>query len=134
MWGESDMPVQSRGSHRRDCPTPASAGAERGQASVELVALAPLFVAIVLAAAQLLAGGAAHELADHAAEAGAIALLQGTDPEDAVRDAIPGWSRGRVDVRIADRRVRVRLRPRTFVPALAEMLEATGVAHAGPKP
>ena len=107
---------------------------ERGQASVELVALAPLVVAIVLAAAQLLAGGAAHELADHAAEAGAIALLQGTDPEDAVRDAVPGWSRGRVDVRIADRRVRVRLRPRTFVPALAEMLEATGVAHAGPKP
>ncbi len=107
---------------------------ERGQASVELVALAPLLLALVLAAAQLLAGGAARELADHAAEAGAIALLQGSDPRDAAREAIPGWSRGRVDVRIADRRVRVRLRPRTVVPVLAAMLEATGEAHAGPEP
>ena len=119
---------------RHELSAAAAGGAECGQASVELVALAPLLVAIVLAAAQLLAGGAARELADHAAEAGAIALLQGTEPEDAVRDAIPGWSRGRVDVQITDRRVRVRLRPRTFVPALAELLEATGVAHAGPKP
>lgn len=41
--------------------------AQRGQASVELVALAPVVVAVVLAAAQLLAAGAARELADHAA-------------------------------------------------------------------
>lgn len=106
---------------------------ESGQASVELVALAPLLVAVVLAAAQLLAGGSARELADHAAEAGAIALLQqDADPTAAVRDAVPGWSRGRVDVRIDGRRVRVRLRPRAFLPAVAGLLEATGEAHAGP--
>lgn len=103
-----------------------------GQAAVELVALAPLAVAAVLAAAQLLAAGAARELADHAAEAGAVALLQGTDPEAAARDAVPGWSRGRFDVRVDARRVRVRLRPRSFLPALAGMLETTGEAHAGP--
>ncbi len=107
---------------------------ESGQASVELVALAPLLLAVVLAVAQLLAAGAARELADHAAEAGAVALLQGTDPAQAARDAVPGWSRGRVDVRIDGRRVRVRLRPRALVPGLAGMLESTGEAHAGPRP
>lgn len=103
-----------------------------GQASVELVALAPVVLAAVLAVSQLLAAGAAQELADHAAEAGAIALLQRADPVAAARKAIPGWSRGRVDVRVRDRHVRVRLRPRSFLPALAELLEATGDAHAGP--
>ncbi len=116
-------PVQSRVRHR-----------EAGQASVELVAVAPMLLAVVLAVAQLLAAGVAHELADHAAEAGAIALLQRSDPAAAARDAVPGWSRGRVDVHVQDRHVRVRLRPRTFLPKLAELLEATGDAHAGPRP
>ena len=107
---------------------------EGGQASVELVAIAPLVVAIVLAVAQVLAAGAARELADHAAEAGAVALLQGGDPEAAVRAAVPGWSRGRLRVGIEQRRVRVRLRPRAFVPGMAGMLETTGEAHAGPAP
>jgi len=107
---------------------------QSGQASIELVALAPMLLAVVLAVAQLLAAGAAQELADHAAEAGAIALLQHTDPAAAARDAVPGWSRGRVDVQVQDRRVRVRLRPRSFLPKLAELLEATGEAHAGPRP
>ena len=105
---------------------------ETGQASVELVALAPLVVAVVLAAAQVLAAGAARELADHAAEAGAVALLQGGDPKAAAREAVPGWSRGRLVVRVDGRRVRVRLRPRAFLPALAAMLASTGEADAGP--
>jgi hypothetical protein len=105
---------------------------QAGQASVELVALAPLIVTVLLAAAQLLAAGAARELADHAAEAAAVALLQGSDPRQAAREAVPGWSGGRVDVRLEQRRVRVRLRPRTFLPGLAGMLEANGEADAGP--
>ncbi len=107
---------------------------ECGQASVELVALAPLLVIVVLAAAQVLAAGAARELADHAAEAGAVALLQGTDAKAAARDAVPGWSRGRLAVRVDGRRVRVRLRPRAFLPTLGGMLEASGDADAGPAP
>lgn len=105
-----------------------------GQASVELVALAPFVVVAVLAAAQLLAAGAARELADHAAEAGAVALLQDADPRRAAREAVPGWSRGRLHVRVDARRVRVRLRPRTFLPGLATLLETTGEADAGPVP
>jgi len=107
---------------------------ESGQASIEFVAVVPLLVAAVFAAAQVLAAGAARELADHAAEAGAIALLQGSDPASSARDAVPGWERGRVAVRVDGRRVRVRLRPRAFLPALGGMLEATGVADAGPAP
>jgi hypothetical protein len=105
---------------------------ERGQAAVELVVLAPLLVAIVLAAAQLLAAGAAAELADHAAEAGAVALLQGEDPRAAARESVPRWSRKRMAVRVQGRRVRVRMRPPSPVPGLGDLLEVTRRADAGP--
>jgi len=109
-----------------------SARGQAGQASVELVALGPLLVIVVLAAAQLLAAGAAGELADHAAEAAAIAILQGADPAAAARGAVPGWSRGRMSVSVAGRRVHVRIRPRAPISALARMLEAHATADAGP--
>lgn len=111
-----------------------SGGGETGQASVELVVLAPLLVAVIVAAAQLLAAGAAVGLADHAAEAGAVALLEGGDPTAAARAAVPGWSRERMTVRVAGRRVRVRLRPPAPVAALGELLEASREADAGPAP
>jgi hypothetical protein len=107
---------------------------EAGQASVELAVLAPLLVVVVLAAAQLLAAGAAAALADHAAEAGAVALLQGMDPAAAARAAVPGWSRERMAVAVEGRRVRVRLRPPAPVSALGGLLEAGGMADAGPAP
>ena len=105
---------------------------ESGQAAVELVVLAPLLVVVAFAAAQLLAAGAARELADHAAEAGAIAVLQKGDPIRAARDAVPGWSRSRMSVHVAGRRVRVRMRPPSPIPGLARTLEADGSADAGP--
>jgi hypothetical protein len=121
-------------SRRRSAPTArASFPRESGQASIELVVLAPLLVAIVLTAAQLLAAGAAGELADHAAEAAAVAMLQGGDPAAAARDAVPGWSRGRMSVRVDGRRVRVRMRPPSAIPGLGRMLEATSQADAGPR-
>lgn len=116
------MIVRSRASTRQS-----------GQATVELVVLAPLLVAVVLAAAQLLAAGAAGELADHAAEAAAVAVLQGGDPTVAARDAVPGWSRGRMSVRIDGRHVRVRLRPPSPIPGLATLLESSREADAGPE-
>ncbi|MEY2516646.1 MAG: hypothetical protein QOJ89_4004 [bacterium] len=107
---------------------------QAGQASIELAVLGPLLVVVVLAGAQLLAAGAAGELADHAAEAAAIAILQGGDPAGAARDAVPGWSRARVDVHVAGRRVDVRLRPPSPIPGLAGLLEARATADAGPAP
>ncbi|MEY2442002.1 MAG: hypothetical protein QOJ46_1428 [bacterium] len=105
---------------------------ESGQASIELVMVAPLIVLVVLAAAQLLAAGAAGELADHAAEAAAVAVLQGADPKAAARDAVPGWSRERMNVRVDGQKVRVRLQPPSPIPALADLLEASREADAGP--
>ena len=47
----------------------------RGQATVELVGVLPLAVLVALVVGQLLAAGAARELAGNAAEAGAAAML-----------------------------------------------------------
>lgn len=107
--------------------------AQRGQASVELVALLPLLLLVALVVAQLLAAGRCRELAGHAAAAGAIALLQDEDPAAAARRALPGWSRGRVDVRVRGRVVRVTLRPPGLVPGLAPALGTRVQADAGPR-
>ena len=106
--------------------------ASAGQASVELVALLPLGLLVALAIAQLLAAGAARELAGNAAEAGAVALLQGGDPAAAARAALPGWSRERAGVRVSGRRVEIRIHPQTVIPLLADRLAAVASADAGP--
>jgi hypothetical protein len=103
-----------------------------GQASVELVALMPLLLAAALATGQLLAAGAARELAGGAAGAGAMALLQGGDPARAARAAVPGWAHAHVDVDVDGRAVRVRLRPAAVLPGLARPLTASATADAGP--
>jgi hypothetical protein len=118
-------PRSARGGH---APRPAPAG----QASVELVAILPLALLVALAIAQLLAAGMARELAGNAAEAGAVAVLQGTDPGAAARAALPGWSRERATVRVSGRRIEIRVRPRTVIPLLADRLAATASADAGP--
>jgi Flp pilus assembly protein TadG len=105
----------------------------RGQASVEAVAILPLLVAMALGVLQLLAAGATAELAGHAAEAGAVAVLQRQDATRAARAAVPGWSRGGLSVRVSGERVRVRARPPRLVPGLADWLTAESVAHAGPE-
>lgn len=104
---------------------------EHGQSTVELVALLPLLVVVALACAQLLMAGAARELAGNAAEAAALAMLQGGNPEEAARDAVPGWSRSRLDVTVRGGIVRVALEPARLVPPLADRLVARAEAHAG---
>ena len=133
--GGRHTPVSCRCGAARSRPRaesrPAGPG---GQATVELVAILPLFVAVALAVGQLLAAGAAHELAGTAAESGAAAILQGLDPEKAATEALPGWSRARVDVQVAGRRVRVHVRPIPLIPGLADLLASTATADAGPRP
>jgi hypothetical protein len=105
----------------------------RGQATVELVGILPLAVLVALVVGQLLAAGAARELAGNAAEAGALAMLQGGDPRAAAHDALPDWSDDRVSVQVSGRVVRVRLRPVPVIPGVADRLTATVVADAGPE-
>jgi len=107
-------------------------GGERGQAAVELVALTPLLVIVALAVLQALAAGVASELADHAAESGAVALIEGRDAVTAARAAVPGWTGDRIAVVVRGTRVRVRILPPVLLPGLGSALAATATADAGP--
>lgn len=93
--------------------------------------MVPVAVAVLLTALQLLAAGATRELAGHAAGAGAIAVLQRTDPGEAARDSVPDWSSARMHVAVRGPAVTVRMRPPTLVPGLGELLESTVRATAG---
>lgn len=77
----------------------AALASDRGQATVELVAVVPLLVVVGLVIAGFLAGHAAREAADQAAVSGAIAQLQGRDGVAAGRSASPAWATIRVRVK-----------------------------------
>jgi len=83
-----------------------------GQSAVEVVGLLPLLLACGLGVFSLLSAGAAEQAAGGAAEAGAVALLQGRDARAAARSALTGWPPGRTRVTLAGRRVTVRVTPR----------------------
>jgi hypothetical protein len=103
-----------------------------GQSTLETVAVLPLMIAVALAVGHVLAAGLAHELTGHAAEAGAIALIRGGDAEESVKAALPEWADDRVEVRVRDRRVRVRLEPPSVIPGAADLLASAETADAGP--
>lgn len=111
---------------------PSLGGPERGQSSIELLAVLPLGLLVVLAVAQLLAAGLCREHAAHAARAGAVALLQGTDAGRTARAALPARSRRQAKISVAGRRVVVRLRPPAVLPGLAALLTYESSADAGP--
>ncbi|HMJ03904.1 MAG TPA: hypothetical protein VK506_13260 [Conexibacter sp.] len=103
-----------------------------GQASIELVALLPLVVAVALGVLQALAAGRATELAGHAAQSAAVAIAEGRDGSAAARAALPGWARSRVRVEVSGTRVRVRVAPPSLLPGMGDALAATATADAGP--
>jgi hypothetical protein len=107
---------------------------ERGQASVELVALLPLALLVGLAILTLLAARAAEGQAGAAAQAGAMALLQDADPREAARAAVPRAARERTTIRVAGRQVTVTIQPATKVAFLAGAVTASASADAGPEP
>lgn len=102
--------------------------AQSGQASVELLGVLPVLIAVALVVFQLLAVGYASVLAGNAAEAGAIALATGGDPRAGVREALPGWSRASAEVRVSGGEVGVRLRPPALLRAFGERLEVRAQA------
>jgi hypothetical protein len=106
--------------------------AERGQATVELVAALPALLLAGLVALQLLATGYAMTLADGAAEAGALALASGGSGADAARAALPGWAEDDVSVQVEGGTVSVRLRPPSPIPALSDRLAVSSSAAARP--
>lgn len=106
--------------------------AERGQATVELVAALPALLLAALVALQLLATGYAMTLADGAAEAGALALASGDSAAEAARGALPGWAEDEVSVKVEGGTVSVRLRPPSPIEAVADRLTVSSSAAARP--
>jgi hypothetical protein len=107
-------------------PRPA---AERGQASVEVAAGAVVVVLIALLALQALAAGYAAVMADHAAEAAALALANGKDAPRAAAAAVPGWPRRATRVEVDGGTVRVTLLPPSPFASIGRLLAASGQAH-----
>lgn len=106
--------------------------AERGQATVELIAALPALLLAAAVALQLLIAGYAMTLADGAAESGALALASGGSAAKAVREALPGWAKDDVAVSVEGGTVSVRLRPPSPIAALAERLVISSSASARP--
>lgn len=105
---------------------------EAGQASVELLAGIPALLLAGLIALQLLAVGYAATLAGGAVEAGALAVAAGEPAAEAVRGALPGWARSRVDTSVDGGRVAVTLRPPALLAPLGAALEVEDSAWVRP--
>jgi hypothetical protein len=91
--------------------------AQRGQASVELIAAIPVVLLCAVVATQLALTGWALWAAGSAARAGARASYVGGDPEAAAGSAVPAPLRGDADV-AAEGRVTVRVSAPSLVPGL----------------
>jgi hypothetical protein len=115
--------------HRAPRRARAKAAAARGQATVEVIALVPVILAVGMGILQLLAVGYASVLAGNAAEAGALALAAGADARAGARQALPGWSRARARVEVDGGRVEVHLRPPSPLKALADGLAVSATAR-----
>jgi hypothetical protein len=103
-----------------------------GQASLELIAGIPVLVLAAMVALQLLAAGYTATLVDGAAEAGALAVASGGEPEAAVEDALPGWAASRVESEVDRGNVRVTVQPPAIVPGLGRHFAVTSSAWANP--
>ena len=108
--------------------------AERGQSSIELVALLPLTLVVGFAVMALLAARSAAGEAAAAAQAGAMALIQEADAAAAARAALPSRARDRAEIRVRGRRITVTVRPPAQPAFLARALASTASADAGPEP
>lgn len=98
---------------------------EEGQATVELLTGIPALVLSGMVALQLLATGYSVTLADGAAEAGAMALAAGKPAAPAVREALPGWARGRSHVDVDGGHLTVRLEPPSPLATIGRRLEVS---------
>ena len=99
-----------------------------GQSTVEVVGLLPLLLAVGLGVYSLLSAGTAEHAAGGAAEAGAVALLQGRDGRAAARAALDGWPMRRTSIAVRGRRVTVHVTP---AGPLGARLRAVATADAG---
>ncbi len=101
-----------------------------GQASVELLAVTPFLVALVLTVAQLSVAGYALWSAADAARAGARASLVGGNPALAAHSALPAWLGDEAEVDISGP-VKVALEAPAVLPFLPD-IPISAAAELGP--
>jgi TadE-like protein len=97
---------------------------DRGQATIETVALLPVLAVCALGAWQVLVVAWALLAAGDAAHAGARALLSSEPAKPAIRRALPGSMRSGVDVEIGAGQVRVTVRVPSVIPGFAPHITA----------
>lgn len=100
-------------------------GSSRGQATVEALAGIALFLLTGAICFQLLATGHAASLADGAAQAAAVAALNGRSADRAARRSLPGWAASRAEVVKAGEFIRVTVRPPSVAGPLAGLLRVS---------
>jgi hypothetical protein len=98
---------------------------ERGQASVELIAVIPAVAVLILLAAQIAVVGWTLWSAEGAARAGARAAASGGDAMQAVRSGLPGPLRHSAAITTSGE-VRVELAAPALAPGLPEVRVAAG--------
>lgn len=87
--------------------------------------MVPLLFALGFVIIAVLASFSAREAAGHAAEAGAIALLQDHDGKAAALKSLSGWPKDKVNVQVKGGRVSVRVSPRLPLRGLSKRLTQT---------
>ncbi len=103
-------------------------GDELAQASVEVVAGVATMLLVALLGLQVLAAGYALVMADHAAEAGALALANGREAAAAARSSVPIWPDRAARIEVEGDTVLVTLVPPSPFAFLRKRLSATGRA------
>jgi hypothetical protein len=106
----------------------------KGQASIELIGGAVAVLLLGLIGFQLLAVGYAAVMADHAAEAAALAVANGADPAEAAAGAVPGWPRRGLRVRRDAGRLHLTLLAPSPLRFLRGRLAITSEAVVRPRP
>ena len=84
---------------------------ERGQASIELIAIVPILLLVLIGVVQLFSYGAATDSAASAVEAGAIALIQGENATAVIANSLPSNIRKRAKISVTDREVKIVVEP-----------------------
>ena len=100
-------------------------GGERAQASVEVVALAPVLALVLLCAWQAALAGWALTAAESASRAGARAALVGRRPADAAFAALPASMRSGATAAESGGRIVVTLHVPSVVPGFAPRVSAS---------
>lgn len=107
-------------------------GDSRGQATVEAVAGVAFFLLVGAFCLQMLAFGHAVSLADGAAEAAAVAAVNGRPAGRAARRSLPDWAADRAEVIRAGGLIRVRIRPPALIGPMDGFLRADSTVRVHP--